>query len=130
MILIDTHIWLWWAFNPKRLSKPQQDAIHAHQETTIGVCSISCWEVAQLDQLGRIDLGVPVKKWIDDALRFPGVRWLAMTPPVVCQAFDLPKGFHKDPADRLIAATALVHGVPLVTSDQQIIQHRAITTIH
>lgn len=130
VILIDTHIWLWWAFSPEKLSARQHEAILAYREEGIGVCSISCWEVALLDQLGRIELGVPVGQWLEDALHFPGVRWLPMSPEIAVASVQMPKPLHKDPADRIIAATAMTHGYSLLTADKQLLEYPFITTIH
>ena len=92
--------------------------------------AISLWEVAMLIDRGRIKTKRTTHEWIHAALTIGPIRLANLTPSIACQAFDLPKGFHKDPADRIIAATALDHDVPLVTSDKQIIQHPHLIRIH
>lgn len=130
VILIDTHIWLWWAFNPEKLSSRQLEVMDAQRDEGIGVCSICCWEVALLDKLGRINLGVPVGDWLADALNFPGVKWLPMTPEIAVAAVRLPEPIHRDPADRIIAATAMSYRSALLTADRQLLNYPHLETIN
>jgi len=131
VIVIDTHIWIWAAQGEDRLSTAQADALKkASEEDALVLSTISLWEVAMLIDRGRIKTKRTAHEWIHAALTIRPIRLANLTPSIACQAFDLPKGFHKDPADRIIAATALDHDVPLVTSDKQIIQHPDITTIN
>lgn len=82
-----------------------------------------------LIQRGQIETTLDPRDWIDKALTMDRLNIVELTPPIVCQSMNLPKLFHKDPADRIIAATSLVLGCPLVTSDQQLIRHASIQTI-
>ena len=116
MIVLDTHAWLWWCDDPRRLSSHARAAIT--DATQLGVSAISCFELTALAVRGRIDLDPGAARWIADALADPLTVALAVEADVAIAAAQLPRdGFPGDPADRMIYATARVHGVPLVTKD-------------
>lgn len=129
MIVLDTHIWVWWTHGDSRLTKSSMDLLKQNEEDGLGVSVISCWEVAKLVELKRLDLPLPVEEWLDQALRYPGIRLLNMTPRVVVEATQLPGEFHRDPADQLIVATARVHSSPLATVDRKILAYDGVGTI-
>jgi PIN domain nuclease of toxin-antitoxin system len=117
VIVLDTHVWLWWATAPERLSKPARDAIDAVER--FGVATISCWEVAMLAESRRIGLDRPVEVWVEQAVADERVEPLPLTSSVAVQAALLGRdGFVGDPADRLIYATARGTGRRLVTRDR------------
>lgn len=119
MIVLDTHAFLWWIDDPERLSDVAREALDA--EATLGVASISCWELATLSIRGRLDLDRPPARWIAQALGHPRISELALTSKIAVAAALLDQeGFHPDPADRVIYATARSAGVPLVSADQAI----------
>lgn len=95
----------------------------------VGVSAISCWEIAKLVEYGRLELPVSLDEWFDQALDYPGVQLLALTPEIAIESARLPGEFHRDPADQLIVATARVYGCPLVTSDEKIVNYPHVTTI-
>lgn len=72
MIVLDTHIWVWWVHGSEQLTPNQIEAIQANEDDLIGVTAISCWEIAKLVELGRLELSIPVEKWIEQALGYPG----------------------------------------------------------
>lgn len=76
--------------------------------------------MAKLVELGRLKLNVSVEEWISEALNYPGVRLLDLTPKIVIESTQLPGTFHRDPADQIIVATARVHDIALVTADGKI----------
>lgn len=129
MILIDTHIWLWWVTDPSRLSEAQVRAIESHESDIIGVSAISCWEVAKLAQLGRISLGRSVQEFLALALSYPGMQLLPLTPEIAVASTQLPGEFRSDPADEILVATARIHRCSLVTSDRKLRAYRAVRTI-
>lgn len=120
MIVLDTHIWIWWVHGDPRLTQAQTSVISAAEATGIGVSAISCWEVAKLVEYKRLVLPSPTREWLDQALSYPGVRLLSLSPEVAAESTELPGEFHKDPADQIIVATARVYGAPLVTVDEKI----------
>lgn len=129
MIVLDTHIWIWWVSEDERLAPAQQAVIDAHLESGLAVSAISCWEVAKLVELGRLDLRLPVLDWLEEALRYPGCRLVALTPQIAFESTALPGDFHRDPADQLIVATARILRCPLLTADQKLIAYPHVETL-
>ena len=119
MIILDTHVWVWWVGGNPQLPPDYLVAIQAEVANGLGVCAISCWEVAKLVELGRLQLAVAVDRWLAQAL-LPPVQLLPLTPEVAVGSTRLPAPFHRDPADQLIVATARHYDCPLVTLDQRI----------
>lgn len=120
VILLDTHIWMWWVHSDPSLSSDAAQVLADHEATSLCVSVISCWEVAKLVERGRINLPLPIDQWIPQALAYPGIRLLELTPEIAVESTRLPQPFHKDPADQLIVATARIHQMPLITSDTKI----------
>lgn len=129
MILLDTHIWIWWVHGDPRLTAAAQEAIRQHEDAALGVSVISCWEIANLVERNRIALSVSLPKWIDRALRYPGVRLLDLTPTIAVDSTQLPGDFHKDPADRILVATARRHNCPILTADEPILRYRHVQVL-
>ena len=129
MIVLDTHAWVWWTTDPDSLSEAQRQAIARNEDDRIGVSAFSCWEVAKLCEYGRLDLPVGVAEWFREALRYPGISLLPLTPEIAIESTILPGAFHRDPADQVIVATARVHDCPLVTSDDKIVKYPHVRTV-
>lgn len=129
MIVLDTHIWIWWVHDPAQLTQAQIEAITNNETELIGISSISCWEVAKLVEYKRLELPLPLEEWFEQALSYPGVQLLALTPEIAIESTRLPTPFHRDPADQIIVATARIYGCPLVTSDEKILQYPHVVTI-
>ena len=129
MILLDTHIWVWWADGSKRLSCHHRQFIHQHREGGLGISAISCWEVAKLVEYGRLKLNCSVEEWIELAVHLPGLRVLELTPSIAVASTKLPGEFHRDPADQIIVATARVYGIGLLTADERIVAYRHVQTL-
>jgi len=117
VIVLDTHAWLWWVSEPKRLSAAAREAIEG--AGSVGVSAISCWEVGMLVSQGRIELDGGLRRWIRQALAQPGLVALPVTPKIGLDAAMLDEQFGGDPADRLIYATARDAGGILVTRDRR-----------
>jgi PIN domain nuclease of toxin-antitoxin system len=119
VIVLDTHAWVWWATGAGDLSQGASEAIEAADR--IGVCTISCWEVALLVARRRLQLTPGVERWVRRALADPRVIALGLDAATAVHAGGLDYGdFPGDPADRIIYATAVEHGVRLVTRDSAI----------
>ena len=129
MIVLDTHIWVWWVHSDEHLNKQQTDWLQENEEHGLGVSIISCWEVAKLVEYNRLTLPCPVAEWLDQALGYPGVSLLELTPRIVVDSTRLPNGFHKDPADQLIVATARILDCPLLTTDAKILNYPHVSTL-
>lgn len=118
MIVLDTHVWLWWAGRLPGLSARAQTELE--QADRIGVCSISCWELAMLVRLGRLELDRDVRAWIGRALAAERVEPLALEPEIATAAGMLNAELPGDPVDRVIYATAQALDVPLITKDRRL----------
>jgi PIN domain nuclease of toxin-antitoxin system len=128
VIILDTHIWVWWVHGDPKLSQSATQVIQSHESSGIGVSAISCWEVAKLVEYQRLKLPCTVLDWLNQALAYPGMILVELTPEIVVTSTQL-TGFHRDPADQIIVATAKVHGCPLVTVDTKIVGYPDIQTI-
>ncbi|NUM48756.1 MAG: type II toxin-antitoxin system VapC family toxin [Anaerolineales bacterium] len=120
MIVLDTHIWVWWLHDEAKLTNAQTEIIKIHESDVIGISVFSIWEVAKLVERKRIELPFPLHEWFAQALSYPGVRILDLTPEIAIESTRLPGEFHRDPADQVIVATARIHQCALVTSDEKI----------
>ncbi len=128
--LLDTHILLWWHGDRGRLSAEQQDVIAAAgADSPLEVSDISLWEVATLYSLGRIRLTIPLREWLDKAVAAPLVRRHGISPAVAAELASLPDSFHRDPADRILVATARVLGATLLTRDRRIAEAELVDTL-
>ena len=118
-LLLDTHAVHWWAAEPERVSDAAARAIAAADE--LAVASITWWELAWLADHGRIGTRIPTAAWLAGLAR--EVRTVPITPSIAAGASALPSAFPKDPADRLIWATATELGLRLVTKDGRLHAH-------
>jgi len=119
MIIIDTHIWIWLVSDPEKLSQKAVSAIEYSK--IIGVCPISCWEISTKVTNGKLSLDRNIDVWVQQALARPRIKLIDMSSEIAVLAGKLGnEGLHGDPADRLIAATAIHHGADLVSKDRAI----------
>jgi PIN domain nuclease of toxin-antitoxin system len=129
--MIDTHVLVWWVTGDHtRLSRAATDAIGAeNQPGSIIVSSITAWEIAQLVDRGRMQLATDLAAWLAIVETIPTIAFVPVDIEVAVKSVELPGGFHKDPADRMIVATARKFGVPLVTADELIRGYAHVRTI-
>ncbi len=118
-VLLDTHVVHWWSAEPKRVSSTARKALESADELV--VAAISWYELAWLARHERIAVTVPVRSWLDGLAS--QLRTIGVTPAVADTAVSLPTSFPGDPADRLIYATAIEHGLDLITKDRAIRDH-------
>jgi PIN domain nuclease of toxin-antitoxin system len=118
-VLLDTHVVQWWSAEPERVSGPARKALEEADELTIA--AISWYELAWLAQHERITVTVPLRTWIDGLASH--LRTVGVSPAIAATGACLPSSFPGDPADRLIYATAIEHGLRLVTKDNAIRDH-------
>jgi PIN domain nuclease of toxin-antitoxin system len=119
VIVLDTHAWLWWLAAPERLSDAAREAID--QAPSIGVSTLSAWEIATLVARGRMSLDRDVSLWVRQGLADERVESLAPSAEVAVAAGMLDaRSFLGDPVDRLIYATARSAGAMLITRDEAI----------
>jgi PIN domain nuclease of toxin-antitoxin system len=130
MIVLDTHIWLWFISKPEVLSKRSKKAVFAAvKEKSVLISSISAWEVALLVMKKRLTLSLDVTDWIAKSEGLPFIRFIEISNSIAVKSVNLPQPLHPDPADRIIIATALSAGVPLVTKDKKLLDYPHVKTI-
>ena len=129
MILLDTHIFVWLNQNDPRLTDSHRQFIARERKHGLGISTISLIEIARLVTAKRIILPLPIKEWFDIASAQPGIILISITPKIAVEAQTLPGNFHKDPADRIIVATARVLDVPVATVDKKILKYPSVKTI-
>jgi PIN domain nuclease of toxin-antitoxin system len=118
--LLDTHAWIQRALG-EHLPQLVDQTLTRHAET-LAIADISLWEAAKLVELGRLQLSIPLAGFFRLAIT-PELTVLSITPAIAERVTGLEAaGFHKDPADQLIVATALVHGLRLISDDTRIRQ--------
>ena len=129
MILLDTHIWVWWVSKPKLLSTTHLNLLDQGGIDGLAVSIISCWEVAKLVECGKLELDRPVEDWIEQALAKPKLNLVQLSTQIILDSTRLPQPFHRDPADQLLVATARVLNCPLMTVDTKIVSYVHVRTL-
>ena len=114
MIILDTHVWLWWINQTAKLKTIWLE--HIEQAEQVGVSAISVFEVSWLNRHNRIELPCARNEWFDQALAGSDIQLIPITPEIASQAVDLQE-HHSDPQDRIIIATALIHNALLLSAD-------------
>jgi PIN domain nuclease of toxin-antitoxin system len=129
MIILDTHIFVWLNQNDPRLTNNHRQVITKEREHGLGISTISLIEIARLVSAERIILPLHIEEWFEIALAQPGIILISITPRIAVEAQSLPGDFHKDPADRIIVATARLLNVPIVTIDRKILNYSFVKTV-
>lgn len=124
MLVLDTHIWIWWINQtPKRL--PVEIVKLIEQAELVAVSAISCFEVTWLYHHERIHLEIPVQEWISQATEDAQIICLPVSCKIASLAAALPE-HHKDPQDRIIIATAISHETQIVSADSNFSEYQEI----
>jgi PIN domain nuclease of toxin-antitoxin system len=130
MIVMDTHAWIWFISNPENLSKRAEKAVNAAiKEKGVLISSISAWELAILVKKDRLKLTLEVTDWIEKSESLPFIQMMPVTNSIAVKSVNLPVPLPPDPADRIIIATALSVGAPLVTKDKKLLDYSPVKTI-
>lgn len=119
MVLLDTHVLLWWALDPDQLSPAAVASLQAMERFGGFASAISIWELGVKVQRGKLDLGISIVEFTRRLQKSSILELLPVTAAVWLRSLDLAWD-HRDPADRVIVATALVQDVPLLTADTEI----------
>ncbi|MCC5914015.1 MAG: type II toxin-antitoxin system VapC family toxin [Balneolaceae bacterium] len=126
MVILDTHIWLWWLLGDGSLRSAEREVLNELAESrNLAISWISVWETEMLEKKGRVTLLPDFQSWIAKATAPEIVTVLPADIAVVLAQRSLPESFHGDPADRLIAASSILSGYPLATYDQKIVKSGA-----
>lgn len=129
-VLLDTHVLIWWLDGSGPLSPAQRHLLGAVDGSSpLRVSDISLWEIATLHSLGRLRLTLPLRDWLDKAVAPPVVRRHGISPAVAAEVATLPDSFPRDPADRILVATARVLGATLLTRDRRIVDSGLVPTV-
>ena len=124
-LLLDTHVWIWVAENvTAKLSASCAESIGlASRQRRLLVSAISVWEVAILDVKKRISLYTNCLDWVYLGLKGQNIELVDLSPEIAIDSTRLPEGFHADPADRILIATARNRNAILVTADRAILEY-------
>jgi len=127
VVVIDTHVLVQDALEPRRISTRARRALEG-DHGPLAASDISLWEMAMLIAKGRVRVAADAAQFIDDVIQARAIRVLPITPAIAVLA-QSDAFAHGDPADRIIAATAIVHGAALVTADKALQKTRRLTAI-
>ena len=128
--ILDTHTWIWWNMNPKRLSRKVRTLLSTPtQYEELLLSAISPWEFSKLIEKGRIGISCNPEEWISEALALPKLRLVPLTPAIAYRSTSLPQPFHHDPADQIIVATAREENATVLTKDDLIQNYRHVRTL-
>ncbi len=130
MIVLDTHVWIWWlnegySFSPRVLKLIKE----AKTKQEIYISSICVWEIAQLATRGRLQLTIDYTDWISQAESLPFINFIPVDNRIALKSIQLPPPLHQDPADRIIIATSLMLGATLITKDEKIIRYPHVDAV-
>lgn len=131
MILIDTHVLIWFLKDKSKLSSRSRKLIDdlRNKGEKILVSSISAWEIAMLTKKGKVKIGKKVETWIKDLEKSNIFQFVPVDNKIAVESVNLKDFKHKDPADRIIVATVKVLGCLLITSDKKLLDYSHIKTI-
>jgi PIN domain nuclease of toxin-antitoxin system len=129
VILLDTHVAIWLVSDFEQLSRPAKHGIERARENGEGlaISSISLLEIASLEARGRIELGMSLESFLQSLES--SFRVMPITSRSCARIAELPSTYPKDPADRIIGATALAEGLTLITADRKILASKAVQTL-
>jgi PIN domain nuclease of toxin-antitoxin system len=128
-VLLDTHVLIWSVERPELLGNKARTLLMNEAESLF-VSAVTALEIARLSSLGQIRLTGSAGAWFDRAIHSLGAQLIVMDHAIAMDAYQLPSGFHADPADRILAATARLHRLRLLTADQKLLSSRAVNTIN
>lgn len=128
VILLDTHVWVWWVQNDPRMGTCTS-LLDAARPADVAVSAVSCWEVAVLHARGRLVLDGSLDEWLEAALQDAAVSVVNLTPAIAVESVRLPGEFHRDPADRMLVATSRILGCRLLTEDRKILDYAHVDAL-
>lgn len=130
MIVLDTHVWVWWIASPERLSIKARERIDSEASALkVHISSMSAWELTLLVKKGRLELTMEVQDWIARSEALPFLRFVPIDNRIAVLSNHLPGELHEDPADRIITATASILGATLITKDRRLQDYPHVQTL-
>ena len=128
--LLDTHVWVWWNMEPKKLSRKVRALIkNTDGYSELLLSAISPWEFCKLIEKKRIGISCAPEEWLSQALQMPKLRLVPLTPTLAYRSTILPQPFHGDPADQLIVATAREENATIVSKDKLVRDYEHVRTV-
>ena len=128
--LLDTHAWVWWLTEDRRLSTRAKSTIATSlADQDLWISLISVWEVAKKVEKKQLILDRPLDQWLDEAVTRSGLGVRELTRPILVESCALPLPFQGDSADQILVATARHHGAVLITKDRQIRQYAHVQSV-
>jgi PIN domain nuclease of toxin-antitoxin system len=129
-VVLDTHILIFWVNDDETLSAKQSQILNgASADNPLFISDISLWEISTLYSLRRISLDRPLRDWLERAASPPLVQRVGISPAIASEIAVMPDSFHRDPADRILVATAVVLGATLMTNDLRIRESGLVPTV-
>jgi len=128
--MLDTHTWIWWHMNPKKLSQKVKKIIeNTNSYDEILLSAISPWEFSKLLEKKKIGISCDPEDWINSALDMPKFRLVPLSPVLAYRSTVLPQAFHSDPADQIIVATAREENATILTKDERILTYDNVRSL-
>lgn len=130
MIVLDTHVLVWWVSDPDKLTvRAKKMIVRACQAGEVLVSSFSVWEIFMLVRKGRLSLDLDVNDWVSKIEQLSYVRFVPVDNDIAKRSVDLSGEFQGDPADRIIVATAILTGSSLITRDKEILEYSGVKAV-
>lgn len=131
MIVLDTHVLVWWVDEPARLSAKVKKIIETalKSEEAILASSVSVWEIYLLAKKGKLGFSIDIDSWMQKIESIAFLQFVPVDNRIAAKSVMLPDPLHSDPADRIIIATAREFGAQLATSDKKILNYRHVQSI-
>lgn len=126
--LLDTHVWIWTQEQPDAIGEKSRAVLETTSDE-LCISAVSSLEIARLVAGGLLELKGSLDRWVRTAVDSIEARSIGVDHPIAIEAYKLPGRFHKDPADRILVATARIHDLTLVTADERILAYRAVRTL-
>ena len=131
MIVLDTHVLVWFVSNPEKLSQKVQKIINREIDKgeRVLISSISVWEIYMLVKKGRISLSLDLDVWLQRIEQLSFIKFVSVDNKIAAKSVTLPEPFNSDPADRMIIATSREYGAKLITSDKKILNYSHVQSV-
>jgi len=128
IVLLDTHVWIWAFEGSERLGASAREILE-NTETERWISPVSTLEIARLIEGGDLVINCPLSEWVEQSISDLRLKSREVSHDIAMGAYQLPGVFHRDPADRQIVATAICHGLVLMTADERILQYPFVETM-